>query len=297
MMTRSVVVQSILYGNEPESIERAVSATAHALKYAQNQAIISFWTIALGDCLPEGSLTTKVISKLKKIVTSAGGTFLFEYFNENLGHGGGHNRLSTQTTTDFMLILNPDVVLAYDAIYELALAVVDDVGASDARQLPLDHAKYYDPITLEQSWASGACLMTTREVFTKIGGFDHETFFMYCDDVDYSWRTRLAGYKVTHTPSARAFHDKRLTLDADIVASSAERYYSAEAAVLLAYKYSNKRLTKKLLKSLKQDGSDVSLAVLAEFDKRSSSGMLPAQIDRNHKVSYFSRGQYAPHRF
>ena len=296
-MPRSIVVQSVLYGNEPESIQRAVAATTHALVTAQNAGLVSDWTIALGDSLPEGTLSTSVQRALKKSVTAAGGKFLLDQFGENLGHGGGHNKLASQTSTDLIFILNPDVVLAGDAISELAQAVTGDVGASDGRQLPLDHAKYYDQQTLEQSWASGACLLTTRDVFNTLHGFDHDTFFMYCDDVDYSWRTRLAGYKVVHTPSARAFHDKRITLTGDIVAGSAEHYFSAEAAVLLAYKYSQNRLTKKLLKAFQRDGSEVSLRVVAEFDRRKASGVLPQQLDPQHRVAYFKGGRYAPHRY
>lgn len=296
-MPRSIVVQSVLYGNEPESIQRAVSATTHALVTAQKGQHISDWTIALGDSLPAGTLPDALVRSLKKTVSAAGGTLIIAEFGENLGHGGGHNRLAPLTSTDLIFILNPDVVLAGDAIIELAEAVTGEVGASDGRQLPLDHAKFYDPLTLEESWASGACLMTTREVFTKLNGFDHDTFFMYCDDVDYSWRTRLAGYSVVHTPSARAFHDKRLTLSGDIVAGSAEHYFSAEAAVLLAYKYSNNRLVRKLLSSFKHDGSEVSLKVVAEFERRKSAGALPAQLDAQHKIAYFKGGRYAPHRY
>lgn len=296
-MHRSIVVQSVLYGNKPESIQRAVSATTHSLLTAQKAGLISDWTIALGDSLPEGTLPSRTQHALKKAVVAAGGKFLLDHFGENLGHGGGHNRLAPHTSTDLIFILNPDVVLAGDAVSELAQTVTGDVGASDGRQLPLDHAKYYDPKTLEQSWASGACLMTTREVFNVLKGFDHETFFMYCDDVDYSWRTRLAGYKVVHTPTARAFHDKRITLSGDIVAGTAEHYFSAEAAVLLAYKYSQNRLTKKLLNAFQRDGSEVSLRVVTEFMRRKSSGELPPQLDAQHKVAYFKGGRYAPHRF
>lgn len=296
-MPRSIVVQSVLYGNEPESIQRAVSATTHALVTAQKAQHISDWTIALGDSLPAGTLPEALVSSLKKTVSAAGGTLIIAEFGENLGHGGGHNRLAPLTSTDLIFILNPDVVLAGDAIIELAEAVTGEVGASDGRQLPLDHAKFYDPLTLEESWASGACLMTTREVFTKLNGFDHDTFFMYCDDVDYSWRTRLAGYSVVHTPSARAFHDKRLTLSGDIVAGSAEHYFSAEAAVLLAYKYSQNRLVRKLLKSFSRDDSEVSRKVISEFERRKSAITLPVQIDPDHKAAYFKGGRYAPHRF
>lgn len=50
---------------------------------------------------------------------------------------------------------------------------------------------------------------------------------------------RLAGYKVIYVPSAVAFHDKRVSANAEWQPTNAERYYSAEAALFMAYKWSN----------------------------------------------------------
>ena len=112
------------------------------------------------------------------------------------------------------------------------------VGIVEARQIPLEHPKKFDPVDGSTSWASGACMMIRAELLQQIGGFDGDSFFMYCDDVDFSWRARLAGYQVIHQPSARVFHDKRIQVDGRLVVSDAERYYSAEAALLMAWKYS-----------------------------------------------------------
>ena len=296
-MSRSIVVQSVLYGNEPASVLRSVAATAHALSFAVKNKTISTWYIALGDSLPTGTLSRVSKAALKKLVTEAGGSLIVDEFGENLGHGGGHNRLALQTHTELMLILNPDVVLAFDAIAELCSSLTSNVGATDARQLPLEHAKDYDPLTRSQSWASGACLLTTREIFDTIGGFDHETFFMYCDDVDYSWRVRLAGYDVVYSPAARAFHDKRLMLDGNIEAGEAEHYYSAEAAILLAYKYSKPKHARTLLNHFKNDNSENSRRVVREIERRIATNTLPVALDSRHQVAYFQGGRYAPHRY
>ena len=112
------------------------------------------------------------------------------------------------------------------------------MGIVEARQIPLEHPKKFDPVDGSTSWASGACMMIRAELLQQVGGFDGDSFFMYCDDVDFSWRARLAGYQVIHQPSARVFHDKRIQVDGRLVVSDAERYYSAEAALLMAWKYS-----------------------------------------------------------
>lgn len=296
-MSRTLTVQSVLYGNDPMAIVSAAVATANAAKIARSAGDIASWTLALGDCSEVGILEDVHLSEIEKAVEAASGELVHTVFGENLGHGGGHNRLAPLTQSDLILILNPDAMLAPNTLLRLASAVTDEVGAVDARQLPLEHPKYYDPITGDQSWASGACLMTPRSVFDAVGGFDHETFFMYCDDVDYSWRVKLAGYRVVHQPSARVFHDKRLTVDADIVPSAAEVYFSAEAAVLLAYKYSRPEIASAILTSFRKSPDETYLRVVDEVESRVSEGRLSPALDSERLVAQFVNGNYAQHRY
>lgn len=48
-------------------------------------------------------------------------------------------------------------------------------------------------------------MMLSRQVFEELGGFD-ETFFMYCEDVDLSWRARAAGIPLKLSPRALFLH-------------------------------------------------------------------------------------------
>ena len=45
---------------------------------------------------------------------------------------------------------------------------------------------------------SGACLMVRRAVLDQIQGFDEE-YYLYGEDMDFCWRTKLAGWKVVFT--------------------------------------------------------------------------------------------------
>lgn len=51
----------------------------------------------------------------------------------------------------------------------------------------------------------GATMMLPREVIGKTGMFD-EAFFMYCEEIDWAWRIRKAGYDVHCVPGALLTH-------------------------------------------------------------------------------------------
>ncbi len=57
----------------------------------------------------------------------------------------------------------------------------------------------------EIDYATGCCMLTTREVIEKVGMFD-ETYFMYTEDADLSMRIRRAGYTIMFEPKAKIWH-------------------------------------------------------------------------------------------
>ena len=54
-------------------------------------------------------------------------------------------------------------------------------------------------------WVSGACLMTRREVFDQIGLLD-ERFFMFCEEIDWCYRARKAGWDIHYLPDVSVIH-------------------------------------------------------------------------------------------
>ncbi len=58
---------------------------------------------------------------------------------------------------------------------------------------------------------SGAAFAIRRELFDKLGGFDEE-MFLYMEDIDLSWRARLAGYPTVYTPESVVLHDYELRI-------------------------------------------------------------------------------------
>lgn len=55
---------------------------------------------------------------------------------------------------------------------------------------------------------SGCCMMLRRSVIDQIGGAFDEDYFMYCEDVDLSYRVRQAGYQNMYFPEATLVHYK-----------------------------------------------------------------------------------------
>lgn len=294
---RTLAVQSVLYTNAPEDIVRAGLALANSVKWARADGLIASWSLLLGDCSPSAVLDESTQSTLQAAVEAEGGAFEYTVFGDNLGSAAGHNALAAHTSSDLMLILNPDALAAPDTVSALASRVGGVIALAESRQVPLEHPKDFAKYDGDTSWASTACALTMRSAFDEVGGFDSETFFLYCDDVDYSWRLRLAGYRVVYEPAAAIFHDKRLTITGDWPASAAEIYYSAEAAILLAYKYSRPDLVRSIIARYRRDGSEPVLRAVAEFESRRTSGRLPPQLDPKHAVAQFVRDNYAIHRF
>jgi len=65
----------------------------------------------------------------------------------------------------------------------------------------------------ESEFIFGACAgaaMYRREIFGEIGYFD-EDFFAYYEDVDFSFRIQLAGYKSFYNPKAICYHKRGAT--------------------------------------------------------------------------------------
>ena len=290
-------VQSILFHNEPAAIERTLDNLHRAADIAIAGGDFTAVQVAYGDCSSLPVFDEAAIARLRE--RHAGYLDLsYTFFNENRGSARGHNSLLQALDSDFVLIMNPDIVVAPNTLHELKKPFARaGVGMVEARQLPVEHPKEYHPVTGETSWAATACTLIPRAVAEQLGGFDSDHFFLYCDDVDFSWRVRLAGLKVIYQPSAAVFHDKRLSDAGKWITSAAERYYSAEAALLLSYKWSNESRTRDILAYFQKSGVDFLEKAAAAFETRRAEGRLPAQLDPERKIGQFVGDNYANHRF
>jgi GT2 family glycosyltransferase len=290
-------VQSVLYKNGSKDIALAAASVARAADFAIASGRYRVVELVYGDCSDDPCLSKEFLDGLRSTNRELA-QIKYEYFGKNLGSAGGHNRLLTDAAADWVLILNPDVRVSPRTIELLSAPFArPTVGITEARQLPIEHPKEYDPTTGETSWASTACAMIPLPVLRALGGFDADQFFLYCDDVDLSWRVRLLGQKVIYVPAATVFHDKRLSRAGKPMAGVAESYYSAEAALLLTWKWSRPDLTEHYLNLFDGSGDELLRRAAAEFRRRKESGQLPSALDPAGEVAQFVGINYAKHRF
>jgi GT2 family glycosyltransferase len=66
-----------------------------------------------------------------------------------------------------------------------------------------DHGQY--DVSRDIDYATGCCVLTSREVINNVGMLD-ESYFIYTEDADWSMRIRKAGYRVVYEPAARVWH-------------------------------------------------------------------------------------------
>jgi GT2 family glycosyltransferase len=65
--------------------------------------------------------------------------------------------------------------------------------------------------TRNYSAVTGACLLTRREVFEEVGGFDEERLPVTFSDVDLCLKMRRAGYRNVYVPFAKLYHHESAT--------------------------------------------------------------------------------------
>ena len=110
-------------------------------------------------------------------------------------------------------VLNPDGSLQYSCrrfptfaagLYRnvyLGRLFPNNRPAADYLMQEFDHASVRDV-----DWVSGCALLIRRDCLAQIGPLDAETFFMYCEDMDWCLRAHESGWRVAYFPGAAITH-------------------------------------------------------------------------------------------
>jgi len=128
---------------------------------------------------------------------------------ENIGFGAGHNMLfkvrSIQSKA--YICLNPDALLHPSCLSNLCQFAQNHnwCGLFEGMQEPVMQPKFYDRTSGETEWCCGACLLIPTDIFAQLQGFDLN-FFMYCEDVDLSWRARAQNISCYLCEDALFYH-------------------------------------------------------------------------------------------
>lgn len=166
---------------------------------------------------------------------------------ENTGFSMANNQAIRLAKGEYILLLNPDTVVEHDTFSKcvdfmdshsdcggLGIKMVDGKGRflpESKRGLPTPLVAFYKIFGLSALFPkskifgkyhlgfldkdethvvdvlAGAYMMLRRETLDKTGLLD-ETFFMYGEDIDLSYRITKAGYKNYYYPGARIIHYK-----------------------------------------------------------------------------------------
>ena len=159
-------------------------------------------------------------------------------FPSNLGFSAALNWGVRHTEGDFVLSLNPDIIVKKDFVAELAEASIQDDESGifapkllqaenpalldstglfiDRRRRPFDRGQgepdtgQYDALS-DVFGACGAAALYRRTMLRdlEVGRecFD-ESFFAYYEDADLSWRAQLLGWRSVYASRAVAIHDR-----------------------------------------------------------------------------------------
>ncbi len=177
---------------------------------------------------------------------------------ENRGYAGGCNEGLKHSSAEYVVFMNDDTEhdpLWLDALVHAALEdkgtgalqpkilslknykkgkkVFDYAGAAggmiDRLGYPWCLGRTFSTIEADRGqydggqeifWASGVAMFVKRSVAEELGGFD-EDFFMQMEEIDLSWRMKLAGYHVRSVPSSVVMHEGGASLQG----GTAEKIY------------------------------------------------------------------------
>jgi GT2 family glycosyltransferase len=160
---------------------------------------------------------------------------------ENLGFAAGNNLALARTNAGAVCLLNPDTVVHGRALTTLVrfLEQRPDAGVAGPQLLNPDgsfqHSAFRFP-GLAQAFLDlaplhprllasrlngryrqggdrpfeidhplGACMVVRRAAIEQVGLLD-PAFFMYCEEIDWCWRMKRAGWRIFMVPSARVTH-------------------------------------------------------------------------------------------
>jgi GT2 family glycosyltransferase len=164
------------------------------------------------------------LAYLEKLISDHASTeFHMIKLAKNYGYTGGNNRGAMYAhlhKVEYLFFMNDDIILLDKNLITTLIENLEknkDIGAvqpliiNKGGSLNCGFQSGFSSLSKVSKdgrgifFISGAAFLTRTKTFIKIGMFDPD-FFLYYDDVDYSWRLWLTGYKVKCVNEVRAYH-------------------------------------------------------------------------------------------
>jgi GT2 family glycosyltransferase len=198
---------------------------------------------------------------------------LFIMRNEvNKGFAAACNQGAEDSSADYLLFLNPDTYLNGDSLAKPLIFMEEDLnqhigitgiqlldsngeiartcarfptpGKFFSKMLGLDrlfpHAfpshfmsEWDHQASREVEHVMGAFFLVRRFIFEELGGFD-EQFFVYLEDLDFSFRARQAGWHCFYLADTKAWHKGGGTSEK---VKAMRLFYSLQSRILYGYKH------------------------------------------------------------
>ncbi len=184
--------------------------------------------------------------------------FIFLRSGENLGFAGGNNLGIRQAQGEYFMLLNNDTEVEPGFLEPLVEAMQSNpkigmvgskvrfYGSPDTIQFagatPMtkytatshfighnqkDTGQFEDQKMTP--FASGAAMMTSREVCQEVG-LMAEFFFLYYEELDWQERIRKAGYEIHYIPKSLVFHKESISVGKN---SPLQAYWKSRNRLLL----------------------------------------------------------------
>ena len=228
-----IAVVYLLWSNEPRAyLERALLAME---KQTYPKELIEFLIIYNSHKPDELSQCSYIREAVAQHSNTLPHTTIIEQ-EKNLGFSGGNNfgmKWAVENGFDYVFLHNGDGYLHEQCLEKLVLAMENDkkIGAAQSLVLlyPETHlintagncshylglgfcdayrqpAKSVLQAVKDVGYASGAAIMMRADLLKQYGLWD-EDFFMYHEDLDYSWRLKMLGYRVVLVPQSIFYHE------------------------------------------------------------------------------------------